>query len=141
MRVLVDTVVWSLALRRQQDRLSPAESLLVASWSDLVTDGRIVLVGIVRQEVLSGVPDTSTFERLHEQLGHFPDEPLLTADHVRAAEMFNTCRSRGIQCAAIDILLCAMAERLTAALFTTDADFEIYARHVPVRLFRPRTQA
>lgn len=137
MRVLVDTVVWSLALRRQQDRLSSADAILVATWSDLVSEGRAVLVGIVRQEVLSGVPDPRTFDRLREQLEAFPDEPLHAADHVRAAEMFNACRRRGIQCAAIDILLCAVAERLTAALFTTDADFEIYARHVPVRLFRP----
>ena len=140
MRVLVDTNVWSLALRRLPASLSPTERRSVASMGDLVRDGRVVVVGIVRQEILSGVADRSRFAELRDRLAQFPDEPLLTADHVRAAEMFNLCRTRGVQCASIDILLCAVAERLTASIFTTDADFERYARLVPVELFRQRPQ-
>jgi predicted nucleic acid-binding protein len=64
---------------------------------------------------------------------------VITADHVRAAEMFNSCRIRGVQCAAIDILLCAAAERLAAPIFTTDDDFEVYGRHIPVAIYRPVT--
>jgi predicted nucleic acid-binding protein len=136
-RVLVDTNVWSLALRRASESLSPTERRLSVAMADLVRERRAILFGIVRQEVLSGVTDRKRFELLRDHLAVFPDEPVLTADHVRAAEMFNACRTRGVQCAAIDILLCAAAERLAAPIFTTDADFEVYGRHIPVAIFRP----
>jgi predicted nucleic acid-binding protein len=137
-RVLVDTNVWSLALRRRPEQRSAGDSRLVAAWEELVAEGRAILTGIVRQEVLSGVPDEKRFGQLRDVLATFPDEPLLPADHVRAAEMYNQCRTRGVQCTSIDILLCAVAERLAAPIFTTDDDFEQYARHIPVELFQTR---
>lgn len=103
-------------------------------WASLVQQGRIALLGIVRQEVLSGVSDAAHFRRLKQALSNFRDEPVLTADHVRAAECFNTCRSRGIQGSPVDFLLCAIAERIAAPIFTTDPDFERYALHLPLRL-------
>jgi predicted nucleic acid-binding protein len=139
--VIVDTNVWSLALRRRRADLSPGEHDLVSTAAELLGDGRAILLGIIRQEVLSGVPDSLTFARLRDEVATLPDEPLSPIDHVRAAEMFNECRTRGVQCAAIDILLCAVAERLNAQIFTTDRDFETYARHLPVSLFRPRADA
>lgn len=138
MRVVVDTNIWSLALRRLPTSLSAVEHLHVASLADLVRDGRVLAIGIVRQEVLSGVPDERRFAELREALARFPDEPLHASDHVRAAEMYNLCRTRGVQCASIDILLCAVAERLSATIFTTDADFDRYAGLLPIQLFRPR---
>jgi len=52
MNVLVDSSVWSLALRRNttNDALSVVNVL-----GDLIADGRVVLVGAIRQKVLSGV--------------------------------------------------------------------------------------
>jgi hypothetical protein len=108
---------------------------MVAAWEELVTEGRAILTGIVRQEVLSGVPEENRFGQLRDVLATFPDEPLLPHDHVRAAQMYNQCRTRGVQCTSIDILLCALAERLAVPIFTTDGDFEKYARYVPVRVF------
>ena len=135
MRVLVDTNVWSLALRRRPEQRSADDSRKVAAWEELVTEGRAILTGIVRQEVLSGVPDDRRFGELRDVLANFPDEPLDSSDHVRAAKMYNQCRTRGVQCTSIDILLCALAERLAVPIFTTDDDFEKYARYVPVELF------
>ena len=50
MKVIVDTSVWSLALRRQQKNNSIADKL-----RDFIGDGRVVLLGAVRQEILSGI--------------------------------------------------------------------------------------
>lgn len=141
MTVVVDTSVWSLALRRKPASLAPNERNLVASWSELVRDGRVSLIGLVRQETLSGISVETRFAQVRDALGEFPDEPLGTIDHVRAAEMFNRCRSAGVQGSPVDFLVCAAAERLGAPIFTTDTDFELYAKHIPVKLFRVRSDA
>ena len=52
MRVLVDTSVWSLALRRSARSLSAAEQRLTALLRELINEGRAAMVGPVRQEIL-----------------------------------------------------------------------------------------
>ena len=50
MKVLVDTSVWSLALRRN----TASEAMpIVNQLRDVIINGRAVLLGAVRQEVLS----------------------------------------------------------------------------------------
>jgi predicted nucleic acid-binding protein len=136
-RVLVDTTIWSLALRRQAGGRNAEEARLVGVWEELVREGRIVLLGLIRQEVLSGIADQRQFGRLRDALAAFPDEIIMTVDHVRAAEHFNRCRSVGVQGSPIDFLICALAERLSVSIFTTDLDFPRFARTLPIRLLNP----
>jgi predicted nucleic acid-binding protein len=138
LRVLVDTTIWSLALRRRPGSRNPDEGGLVKVWEELVKDGRVVVLGVIRQEILSGIADRRQFERLRDALAAFPDEPVLTSDHVRAAEHFNRCRTAGIAGSPVDFLITAAAERLGAPIFTTDLDFERFARHLPIILFSSR---
>ena len=137
MSVLVDTPVWSLALRRRAHHLGPSERRHVDEWRALVADGRARLTGFIRQEVLSGIRDGRHFERLRERLDAFDDVAADTADHERAAAFFNLCRGKGISPGAIDVLICAVAARHDLAIFTTDADFTRYAAVLPLRLHRP----
>ena len=130
MNVVVDTSVWSLALRRHRSVAHPATLTLARA----VSDGRVVMLGAIRQEVLSGIREAATFGRLRERLRAFPDAPLLADDHERAAEFFNTCRGKGIQGANTDFLICAAAHRLGCEILTTDEDFVAFAGHVPVTL-------
>lgn len=133
MRVLVDSSAWSLALRHSR---RTAVEPVIGALHELVRDGRVEMIGLVRQELLSGVRDTRQFDVLREHLRAFPDVPLDTADHEEAAALFNTCRSNGVQGSAIDFLICAVAARRRFAILTTDADFERYAQHVPIQLYR-----
>jgi predicted nucleic acid-binding protein len=135
MNVLVDTSVWSLALRRRHFSQDPA----VRELRELIGETRAHLIGPVRQEVLSGIREPAQFERLRDYLREFPDLPVRTADHERAAELFNLCRSRGVQGSNTDFLLCAVADRYEMAILTTDEDFPLFARHLPVRLHVPRS--
>ena len=137
MRVLVDTTIWSLALRRRPAGRNPEETRLVETWEEFVADGRIVLLGLIRQEILSGIASESQFERLRDALAAFPDEVIMTADHVRAAGQFNRCPTARVAGSPVDFLICAVAERLAVPIFTTDRDFGRFARHVPIRLFDP----
>lgn len=134
MSVLIDTSVWSLALRRKAVQLSAAERRVVEEWRTLISDGRARLTGIIRQEVLSGVREARDFERLRERLAPFDDVPADTTAHELAATYFNTCRARGITPTSFDVLICALAARHGLAVFTADADFARYATILPVRL-------
>jgi predicted nucleic acid-binding protein len=131
MNVLVDSSVWSLALRRNTTNDAIA---IVNVLRDLIADGRVVLLGAIRQEVLSGVRYKEQFARLREYLRAFPDLELTTEDYELAAEFFNTCRSNGVQGSNTDFLLCAVAHRRGYSIFTTDKDFENFRSHIPVVL-------
>jgi predicted nucleic acid-binding protein len=137
--VLVDTTIWSLALRRQ--RPGAKEMNLIKELSELVRELRAVLIGPVRQEVLSGIPAPTaptTFEVVRQHLAAFDDLTLSTADYEEAARGFNTCRKKGVQGSHVDFLICAAAKRHSAAVFTTDKDFVRYAKHLDIELYKPR---
>ncbi len=63
MKVLVDTSVWSLALRRR----SPAHPA-ATELRRLIVAGRAALIGAIRQEVLSGIRDPTAFDQLRDHL-------------------------------------------------------------------------
>ena len=121
MRVLADTCAWSLLLRRgNPDSLNSEDQLMLATLKDAVRDGRIAMLGPIRQEVLSGVRESAQFERLRQALSAFPDELIETADYEEAGRLFNHCRSQGVECGSIDILLCAVAARAQWTFLTND---------------------
>jgi len=131
MNVVVDTSVWSLALRRN----TPNDAIpIINILRDLISDGRVVLLGVIRQEVLSGIRYSEQFIRLRDYLRAFPDLELTSEDYELAAEFFNTCRSKGVQGSNTDFLLCAVAHRRGYSIFTTDKDFENFQLHIPVVL-------
>lgn len=136
MRVLVDTTVWSLALRRRRPKTK--EQILIDELSELIRELRAVLIGPVRQEVLSGIPDPAKFEVVKQHLEAFDDLPIIEADYEEAARVFNLCRKKGVQGSHIDFLICAVAIRHSAAVFTTDKDFTNYAKHLDLELHKPR---
>ena len=131
MKVLVDTSVWSLALRRR----APAHAS-VDELRRLLAAGRAAMIGPIRQELLNGLRDAALFDRLREHLRALPDEPVERVDYERAAEHFNICRAAGIQGSNTDFLICAVAERHAMPILTTDADFSRYASLLPVTLHR-----
>ena len=138
MNVLIDTSVWSLALRRRAGDLSTGQKAIVRELAGLIEEGRAHLAGLVRLELLSGIKEVRQFERLRADLRAFDDVPLVIDDHEEAALACNRCRVRGIAGSPVDFLLCAIAMRRDWTLFTTDTDFSRYAKHVPVRLHRAR---
>lgn len=121
MKVLVDTCAWSLLLRRQKKTImSGDEQLILASLTDAIKDGRVAMIGPIRQEVLSGIKDGAQFERLRTALNAFPDEALTISHFEEAARLFNICRSRGVECGSTDILICAVASQKHWTILTYD---------------------
>jgi len=132
--VIVDTSVWSLALRRAKR----VDVSTVRELAELIEEGRVIMLGAVRQELLSGIKDKKQFEMLREHLRAFPDLGLETSDYEDAAAAFSQCRERGIQGSNTDFLICAAAHRRDCSIFTSDGDFHHFARLLKVRLHESR---
>ncbi len=134
MNVLVDTSVWSLALRRKNESLGTNERLLVAELSELIREGRARVIGLVRQELLAGIKTTEQYEKLRLHLRSFPDQVVDTTDYEEAATAGNRCRAKGVVVSIVDVLLCAVAIKRQWAIFTTDPDFSNYAKVLPLHI-------
>ena len=131
----MDTSVWSEALRRVKKKI---ESDVVREFRSLIQEHRVDIIGPIRQEVLSGLREDAQFEKLEKHLAAFPDLPLTTDDYVTAAKFFNTCRGKGIQGSNTDFLISAVAMRRQLAIFTTDKDFALFAKRLPIVLHETR---
>jgi predicted nucleic acid-binding protein len=133
---IVDTCVWSLALRRDRHDLSSDERAMVFELKDMIVAGRAAIIGPIRREILSGISTKKHFESLRLQLQPQIDLPLNTEIWERAAGFYNTCRAAGIAADAIDMTICAAADFHTASIFTTDPDFIRYVKHLPIKLHK-----
>lgn len=131
MNILVDTSVWSLALRRAKRVEHPAALML----KDLINQGRAALIGPIRQEILSGIKADDQFVLLRNSLRAFPDIVLSTDDYEEASRFFNICRAKGIQGSNTDFLICAAASRRKMPVLTTDKDFYNFADVLPVAIY------
>ena len=136
MTVLPDTSVWSLSLRRKLGDLSSGERILSFELTELIEDGQVVMIGPVRQELLTGIKGRQKFESLRAYIANFEDSPLITSDYEEAARFSNSLLPHGVVGTDVDLLICAAAARLGAQIFTTDPDFERYAVHLPIKLYR-----
>jgi predicted nucleic acid-binding protein len=122
MKLLVDTSVWSLALRRRTSvKLSPNESRLVKLLTEAIADGRVAMIGPIRQELLSGIKESTQLEKVKKALEPFQDEAIATIDYEEAARLYNLCRSHGVECGPVDILICTVAWRRKWNVLANDA--------------------
>lgn len=134
MRILVDTSVWSTALRRTKQ----SEPHRAKELRNLIADHRVEIIGPIRQEILSGIREHAQFKKLERHLAAFPDIPIMTEDYVMAARFLNLCRVKGIQGSNTDFLICAVAARCRCVIYTTDKDFPLFAKHLPIALHKPK---
>jgi predicted nucleic acid-binding protein len=128
--VLVDTCIWSLALRGN----APKEVAVAEKLSQLIDDNQVRIIGPIRQELLSGYTNKNSFERLRQKIQYFPNEPIVDVDYESAAEYSNFCRSKGVQGSHTDFLICAVSVRAKLHIYTTDKDFQHYSKHLPISL-------
>jgi len=132
LKVIVDTPIWSYALRSKHKGYEKH----IAEFENLILDQRVLLLGPIRQEVLSGYSDKKKFGMLEEKLKYFENTPIIDEDYVTAAIFSNKCRSKGVQGSHTDFLICSVASRLGSLIFTTDKDFLHYKNNLPIKLFK-----
>lgn len=133
MKVIVDTDVWSEAFRKQGPKSTSVKELRT-----LIEEGRVQLIGPIRQEILSGIRNHSQFERIEKSLGAFPDRGIDSEVYVLAAKFFNLCRSKGIQGSNTDFLICACSISWGYPVLTKDQDFHLYKKILSCEIHDPR---
>ncbi len=132
MTVLIDSSVWSLALRRRRRDLNPIELKVYYEWEKLVLSGEASLIGPIRQETVSGISTAREVEIVKARLAPVHEYLLSSELFLLAADFSNICRDAGIAAGAIDMMICAAAHFESIAIFSTDPDFLHYAKHLPI---------
>ena len=130
----MDTCVWTRFLRRNR----PTHDPISAEVAKLVRADAIQMLGSIRQELLSGAQPQERFDQLKEYLRFYANLPLDEEDDESAAGFYNLCRSKGVQGTSTDLLICAVAVRHRMRIFTTDTDFDGFAKHLPIDLHTAR---
>lgn len=125
--ILVDTSAWVEYLR---DTGSPAcirvGELLHA---DLAT------CDVVRMELLAGARDEQHRRDLRRLIARAALVPMEPGDCDQAAALYRRCRGRGATVRTlIDCLIGALAIRSDLPVLHCDADFDVLARHTPLRV-------
>lgn len=128
MTLLVDTSVWSLALRRDEQSNSPEVAALKAALAGAES---VVVTGFVLQELLQGFAGPKAQESIVERFVALPLIQPDREDHIAAAQIRNLCRRNGVQIGTIDALLIQLCGRYDLTLLSTDKDFEYASKHVP----------
>jgi len=129
--VLVDTSVWSLAFRRDTPPDTPEMKTLLRC---LERQDILFTTGIILQELLQGFRGPKQRERLIEQFFNLPLIVPDITDHIAAAELQTTCRQKGVQVGTIDALLAQLVMVNKLELLTSDRDFTLISRHLPLRI-------
>lgn len=132
--ILVDTPLWSLALRRTPDNLGSSDRRSIQLLSRMINEGRVELLGPVRQELLSGIREEAQFRRMRDFLRAFPDTTVSANDYEQAAHCSNLCRRAGVASSPVDMLICALAIRHDWEIFSTDGDFANYKPILNIQL-------
>jgi len=130
-KVLVDTSVWSAVFRRNIITLKDVEKKLTS----LILNNDALIIGPIRQEILSGYSDKKKFETLRDKLEAFPNLSIDDEDYIVAAEFSNECRKRGIQGGHIDFLICSVAFKNQIPIYAIDKDFIEYSKVLQISLF------
>ena len=133
MSCLIDTSVWSLALRRDAPDTTPEVAELGRA---LGSGDPVFTTGLVLQELLQGFRGPRSRDAIVERLAALPFLMPQRGDHIAAADLRNDCRRRGLQVGTIDALLAQLCIRSELTLLTTDTDFLRIAGHHPLDVWR-----
>ncbi len=129
---MVDTSVWSLALRRDPPLVLAQVTVLRQA---LESEAMVVTTGLVLQELLQGFAGPRARKDIIEHFGTLPMITPSREDHIAAAELRNTCRRAGVQMGTIDALLAQLCIHHGLTLLTTDKDFSHAALHCPLKVW------
>jgi hypothetical protein len=132
MTLLVDTSVWSLALRRD---VEVATNEVIALREAIEGSDVVVTTGLVLQELLQGFNGPNDKQAIIDRFGALPLIQPDRQDHVAAAEVRNACRRSGVQIGTIDALLIQLCGRYDLTLLSSDKDFLNASRYVPFKLW------
>jgi len=129
--ILVDTSVWSSALRRDSAGESRKIRRLRAA---LQGEDAVFTTGLILQELLQGFSAPKSRDKILETFASLPLIIPERKDHMEAAALKIKLRHKGVQAGTIDVLLAQLCLRHHLSLLTLDRDFHHMARFLPLSL-------
>jgi predicted nucleic acid-binding protein len=132
MSYLVDTSVWSLALRRDALDSTPEVDELKRA---LEAGDEIFVTGLVLQELLQGFNKPKAYDQIVEYFALLPFIVPDREDYIQAANLRNQCRRKGIQVGTIDALLAQLCIDREIEILTTDKDFSRITKAAPLKVW------
>ena len=134
MTLLVDTSVWSLALRRDVQGTEPEVPVLRDA---LFGASSVVTTGLILQELLQGFAAPKAADLIIERFAALALIQADRTDHIAAAELRNLCRRAGVQVGTVDALIAQICMRHDLILLSTDKDFAHMAKHCSLQIWKP----
>lgn len=131
MNILADTSVWSQVLRRHQN------TRVADQLREYIIKEKVYVLGIIAQEILSGITNSHLFEEIKNTFLDFPYLEPRKEDYTYAASLKNKLRSKGVTIHTIDALIAAMAIQHDCLLFTIDQDFQAISKYLPLKFTPP----
>ena len=132
--IVADTSAWVEFYRRTEHAVARELSRLIRA------DAELAITEVVIMELLAGTGAGTPTRELRSRLLAFPVLPLDgLSDYEEAATIYRSCRDSGRQLRGLsDCLIAVPVIKAGASLLHNDADFEVIARHAPLRLHRAR---
>ena len=131
MKLLIDTSIWSEALRRKDKSVNSSETVL---RKIIDNNDEIVVIGIILQEILSGISNPKLFAEIRNILNDFSYLEIVKDDYIYAAELRNKCKQKGITAGSFDFLIASVAIRNKLILVTYDSDFVNISKHTDLKI-------
>lgn len=130
-KLLIDTSVWSEALRRKEKSLNSSETLVRRI---IENNDEIIIIGIILQEILSGITNEKLFSEIQNILNDFSYVEITKMDYIYAAELRNKCKKKGITACSFDFLIASMAISNKLTLVTYDNDFKNISKYTELKI-------
>ncbi len=115
--VLVDTSVWIDYFRGDPET--------VRRLDRVIDSERVLVCGLILQEVLQGARNSRAFERLRREMSIWDYAREQPEDYVEAAGLFAGLRWRGLTIPPSDCLIAALTLRLEVSILAQDSHFEL----------------
>lgn len=125
--VLVDTSIIIDFLNR--NKYKEVISTLLSTRGFAVTE-------IIIMEVLQGVKEDKTYDKIKTFLESLPLVEMKYEDYIEAANIYRTCRRNGITIRkSIDCIIAAVVINNKLRLFSNDRDFDNIRKHFDLKGF------
>ncbi len=127
--ILVDTSVWI-------DFFAGRNLPHVVTLEQFIQDNEdLALCGIILTEILQGIGDDTTHQRVRHDLGPLIILPMPEAVFVRAADIYRKLRKQGTTIRKTnDCIIAATALEHHCRLLHNDKDFVPIAKHFPLKV-------
>lgn len=125
--IVVDTSAWVEFLRNTGSA--------VCARVDHLLDSDIAVCDPIRMEVLAGAREEAHLTSLRRLLARTSMIPTGPVDYDEAAALYRACRRDGETVRKlVDCLIAATTLRVGLQILHADADFDVLARHTPLRV-------